>query len=168
VEPGHGVFTRAADSDVESEKHLAAAQSLPGVSGIVSLNRTLMSSQVKSYDELDRQARALGADLVAVYRFDEGKRNSDIFVPLTLASLGLAPTKTYQIKSHVTLMVRDARTGYIYGVLEESGESGGLTAEMDVHNAAERSRHKARQRALDRMAEKLPTFWSSAVLSKGR
>ena len=168
VEPGHGGFHLISGTDVESDKHQSAARELQGVRGLVSINRTSLASQVKSYSGLDREARALGADVLAVYRFDDGERRSELFAPLTFFSLGLLPTTKYDAHSHVTLMVRDARTGYIYGVLEETGVSGGLTAEMDMHNASSRSKWRARQKALDQMAGKLPEFWSTVVLAKGR
>jgi hypothetical protein len=64
-------------------------------------------------------------------------------------------------------MIRDARTGYLYGVLEESGTSKGVTAAMDVHNATERSKRSAKKEALDKLTEKLPGFWEG-VRRKGR
>ena len=96
--------------------------------GSSSLNRVALVSEVKSYRELDAEARKVGADLVAVYRFETSDRTSDLFVPLTVATLGLAPTNSFNTVATATLMVRDARTGYLYGVLEESATSKGVTA----------------------------------------
>jgi|GEM_PF-4470262 len=167
IEGGHGSFRMIPEADIERDAHAAAAAGLPGVAGLVSLNRVALVSEVKSYRALDLEARKVGADLVAVYRFESGRRVDDAFVPLTVATLGLAPNHSYRALATVTLMVRDARTGYIYGVLEETGESGGLTAGMDVNSAANRAERKARERALDALAEQLPGFWSG-VLARGR
>lgn len=155
------------DTDLEQSKHAEAAAALPGIAGIVSLNRVALVSEVKSYAELDREARKVGADLVAVYRFDASDRTNDLFVPLSIATLGLAPTNSYTVVGTATLMVRDARTGYIYGVMEESATNKGVTAGMDLYNATERSKTKAKAAAFDKLTEKLPQFWSR-VREKGR
>ena len=167
IEASGGGFRMIPDTDVENAEHAAAAASLPGVAGIVSLNRVALVSEVKSYRELDAEARKVGADLVAVYRFDASDRSSDVFLPLSVATLGLAPTNPYSVTATATLMVRDARTGYLYGVMEESATNKGLTAGMDLHNAQERSKRNAKKKALDQLTAKLPVFWNG-VMAKGR
>jgi hypothetical protein len=84
-----------------------------------------------------------------------------------VATLGLAPNHTHNTITVATLMVRDARTGYIYGVMEELAESGGLTAGMDVDNATQRGKRRSRDKAMEKLMEKLPAFWGG-VLVKGR
>lgn len=151
----------------EKKEHAAQVAALPGISGVVALNRLALKSHVDSYRELDREALKLGADLVAVYRFDSSEDVQDAFVPLTVVTLGLAPNHTHKTTTVATLMVRDARTGYIYGVMEERADSGGLTAGMDVENAVQRDKRRSRDKAMDKLMEKLPAFWSG-VLAKGR
>ena len=104
---------------------------------------------------------------MAVYRFDSTDEHQDVFMPLTVATLGLAPNHTHKTTTVATLMVRDARTGYIYGVMEERASSGGLTAGMDWSNAAQRAQRSSRAEAMDKLMEKLPAFWGG-VLAKGR
>lgn len=167
IEGSHGGFRMIPETDVEQDEHVAVAAALPGVAGIVSLNRVALVSEVKSYRELDAEARKVGADLVAVYRFEASNRSSDAFVPLTVATLGLAPTNSFKTAATATLMVRDARTGYLYGVLEETATGKGVTAGMDVYNATERSKERAKKEALDKLTAKLPGFWEG-VRRKGR
>lgn len=167
IESSGGGFRMIPETDVEQSEHAAAASALPGVAGIVSLNRVALVSSVKSYRELDTEARKVGADLVAVYRFETSERSNDLFIPLSIATLGLAPTNTFTTVATATLIVRDARTGYLYGVLEESATDKGLTAGMDVYNAQERSKQHAKKEALDKLTEKLPRFWET-VRAKGR
>jgi len=167
IEGSSSGFRMIPETDVEQSEHTAAASSLPGVAGLVSLNRVALISEVKSYRELDAEARKVGADLVAIYRFEASDRSSDAFLPLSVATLGLAPTNAYTVTATATLMVRDTRTGYLYGVLEESATNKGLTAGMDLHNAQERSKRNAKKKALDQLTAKLPVFWNG-VLAKGR
>jgi hypothetical protein len=167
IEGSHSGFRMIPETDVEQDEHAAAAAALPGVAGIVSLNRVALVSEVKSYRELDAEARKVGADLVAVYRFETSDRSNDLFVPLTVATLGLAPTNSFKTAATATLMVRDARTGYLYGVLEETATGKGVTAGMDVYNATERSKERAKKEALDKLTAKLPGFWEG-VRRKGR
>ena len=121
--------------------------------------------EVKSYREIDAEARKVGADMVAIYRFEASDRSNDAFLPLSVATLGLAPTNSYTVTATATLMMRDARTGYLYGVMEESATNKGLTAGMDLHNAQERSKRNAKKKALDQLTAKLPVFWNG-VLAK--
>ncbi|MCW1883753.1 hypothetical protein OKA04_03370 [Luteolibacter flavescens] len=167
IESSYSGFRMIPETDVEQSDHAAAASALPGVAGLVSLNRVALLSEVKSYRDLDIEARKVGADLVAIYRFETSESSSDAFLPLSIATLGLAPTNGYTVNATATLMVRDARTGYLYGVMEESATNKGLTAGMDLHNAKERSKRNAKKKALDKLTEKLPGFWNG-VLVKGR
>lgn len=167
IEASGGGFRMIPETDVENTGHAAAATSLPGVAGLVSLNRVALVSEVKSYRELDAEARKVGADMVAIYRFEASDRSSDAFLPLSVATLGLAPTNSYTVTATATLMVRDARTGYLYGVMEETATNKGLTAGMDLHNAQERSKRNAKKKALDQLTAKLPVFWNG-VLAKGK
>lgn len=163
---GNG-FTLEDSTTGEKPEHAAMVTALPGVAGVVALNRIALKSQVESYRELDGEALKLGADILAVYRFDSSEDIQDAFMPLTVATLGLAPNHTHKTTTVVTLMVRDARTGYIYGVLEERASSGGLTAGMDVTNATHRGARRSRAEAMDKLMEQLPSFWNG-VVAKGR
>lgn len=102
IEGSSGGFRMIPETDVEQSEHAAVATSLPGVAGLVSLNRVALLSEVKSYRELDAEARKVGADLVAIYRFEASDRSSDIFLPLSVATLGLAPTNPYTVTATAT------------------------------------------------------------------
>ena len=167
IAPSGDGFRLEDSTQGEKPDHAAQVASLPGIAGVVALNRLTLKSQVESYRELDREAQKLGADIVAVYRFDSSDDVQDAFVPLTVATLGLAPNHTHKTTTVATLMVRDARSGYIYGILEERASSGGLTAGMDVNNATHRAQRRSRAAAMDKLMEKVPAFWSG-VLAKGR
>ncbi len=167
INPSGGGFSLEDSTQGEKPEHAAKVAALPGISGVVALNRLALKSHVDSYRELDREALKLGADLLAVYRFDSSEDIQDAFVPLTVVTLGLAPNHTHKTTTVATLMVRDARTGYIYGVMEERADSGGLTAGMDVANAVQRDKRHSRDKAMDQLVEKLPAFWGG-VLAKGR
>ena len=134
---------------------------------MVPLGRVALTTRVNSYRELDREALKLGADLLAVYRIETERRSSDAFEPLSILSLGFAPTVSNQITTVATLVVRDARTGYIYGVLEERAESKGVTMAMDISSAQRRAAKRTEKEAMDRLMERLPGFWNG-VLAKGK
>ena len=134
---------------------------------MVPLGRVALATRVNSYRELDREALKLGADLLAVYRIETERRSSDAFEPLSILSLGFAPTVSNQTTTVATLIVRDARTGYIYGVLEERAESKGVTMAMDISSAQRRAAKRTEKEAMDRLMERLPGFWNG-VLAKGK
>jgi len=151
----------------EDPAHAAKAAALPGVRGFVPLNRVALTGSVKSYRELDREAMKLGADILVVYRYDTEVAVNDAFEPLTIATLGLAPTINHKTSSVVTLMVRDARTGYIYGVMEERADRKGVAMAMTLGGSGQDSKEDTRKQAMDRLMERLPAFWNG-VLAKGR
>lgn len=167
IERSGNYFHLESGANEEDPAHAAKAASLPGVKGFVPLNRVALVSSVKSYRELDREALKLGADLLAVYRYETDARSNDSLAPLTLATLGLAPTIKYQTTSVVTLMVRDARTGYIYGVLEERAEDKGLSNGMGLYYSEQDAKEDTRKLAMNRLMERLPGFWEG-VRAKGK
>lgn len=151
----------------EDPAHAAKAASLPGVRALVPLNRVALTGSVKSYRELDREALKLGADLLVVYRYDTEVAVNDRFEPLTIATLGIAPTVKHKTTSVVTLLVRDARTGYIYGVMEERADHQGLTTAITLYGSERNAKEATRKQAMDRLMERLPGFWNG-ILAKGR
>jgi hypothetical protein len=167
IERSGNSFYLDTGSSGEDPAYAAKIAALPGIRGFVPLNRVALTGSVKSYRELDVEAQKVGADLLAVYRFETQKENQDAFVPLSVLSLGLAPTVGHTTTTVVTLIIRDARTGYIYGIMEERAESKGLTLAMDIQNANQRGQRKTRKEAMDRLMDRLPGFWNG-VLAKGR
>ncbi len=167
IESSYSGYRLKRDTDVEQSKHAEAVTRLSGVRGIVNLNQVGLVTNLKDYAQLDQEARKLGADLLAVYRIEESVHSTDYLPILSFATLGLAPTKPYRLSATASLMVRDARTGYVYGVLEEKAEASGIMAEMDTYNNQSRAMRKAKTEALDKLADQLPVFWDM-VRSKGR
>ena len=167
IEPAYDSFRLVSGGGSENPEHAAKVTALPGVRGMVPLGRVALATRVNSYRELDREALKLGADLLAVYRIETERRSSDAFEPLSILSLGFAPTVSNQTTTVATLIVRDARTGYIYGVLEERAESKGVTMAMDISSAQRRAAKRTEKEAMDRLMERLPGFWNG-VLAKGK
>ncbi|MEM9238246.1 MAG: hypothetical protein AAGB14_15850, partial [Verrucomicrobiota bacterium] len=153
--------------DVEQDRHVEEVVRLPGVRGIVNLNQVGLVTELKDYAQLDQEARKFGADLLAVYRIEESVNSTDYVPLLSFATLGLVPTQPFELTATASLMVRDARTGYVYGVLEEKAEESGVMAEMDTYKNQARAMRKAKIKALDELTERLPAFWDM-VRRKGR
>ncbi|QJE98659.1 hypothetical protein [Luteolibacter luteus] len=167
IEKSGDSFHLVSGANEEDPAHAAKAASLPGVRAFVPLNRVALTGSVKSYRELDREALKMGADILAVYRYDTDVAVNDAFEPLTLATLGFAPTIKHETSSVVTLIVRDARTGYVYGVLEERADRGGVTTGMTLYGSERNAKKFTRKQAMDRLMERLPGFWNG-ILAKGR
>ena len=167
IESGYSGYRLKREHDVEQSHHIEAVGRLPGVSGIVNLNQVGLVADLKDYAQLDHEARKLGADLLAVYRIEESVNSTDYVPLLSFATLGLVPTKPYELTATASLVIRDARTGYVYGVLEEKAEGSGMMAEMDTYDIQARAMRKAKIEALDKLTDGLPAFWET-VRRKGR
>ena len=149
--------------DYERPEHAAMVNQLPGVAGMVSLNNVSLRSNADSYEILEEEARKLGADLLAVYRFDTTQRSENQATLISVATLGVAPTQEYRVVSNVSLIVRDARTGYVYGVSEAQASRTGLATGWGDQNAMRTATRRTRQEALDKLMRQVPGFWSGVA-----
>lgn len=151
----------------DPSKYTSKGFPLPGIRGTVNLNGVSLLQQVQSYRELDREALKLGADLLVVYRTGSEVKTRNAVRSLGLLLWILPPTTSYEASAVVTLIVRDARTGYTYGVLEERADLKGLTPGVDDGRPEVRKQQHAEDEAMAKLIEKLPAFWDG-VIAKGR
>jgi len=167
IEKHYSGFVLDSGGNSEDPAHAAKAAALPGVKALVPMNRVALTTSVNSYDQLDREALKLGADLLAVYRFETETSHNDALFPITIATLGIAPSVGYKTTSVATLIVRDARTGYIYGVMEERATSKGVSPGMMLDTTENDAKRTTRKKAMDQLMDRLPGFWNG-VVAKGR
>ncbi len=126
---------------------------------IGTLNRLLISPRLTSDVQIREAVAKLQADAVFLYTFSTSFWDKDKLPPLTLLTLGLAPTRTYEVFSTASALLMDARTGYIYGVFEGSdGESGRATV-WNNKSAMEGARKKAEGDAYEKLLEAFVSRW---------
>jgi hypothetical protein len=145
--------------ELEKDQDIDTLSKLPGVSGVVTLNRLLLPSQLASDLDLREAAAKLHTDAVIVYTVATDFSDSEVIAPLTTLTLGLAPNKHYKINSTASAILMDTKTGYIYGALEEGQSNEGLTMAWGGRDAIEAARKQAERKALEKLLQSFDPFW---------
>lgn len=164
VKDGYGgKLTVAPNQHVERPEYAQTISELEGLKGMVNLNNTTVGNGSVSYTSLRRSARNLGADMLGIYKFNTSTQDTEGPAVIQFASLGFAPVNSQKSVSAVSLILMDAKTGYVYGVLEESDKSSRLSSSWTTYNARSVNELKSKQKAMDKLMKKVPTFWNRIV-----
>lgn len=156
---GSGRYTVITTREVENEKDLDNLKKLPGLDELGSLNRLLLPEQLSSDLELREAAGRLRADLLLLYTFSTYFRDEDLLPPLSLISLGLAPTQSYKVTSTASAILIDVKTGFVYGALEESEAQSGIATAWTDAARMEGARLKAEREAFDKLLSSFEPLW---------
>lgn len=157
---GSGAYSVVTTRDIETDKDIDSISKLPGISGVVTLNRILLPTKLASDLDLREAAAKLQTDAILIYTIDTEFRDNDVIPPLTALSLGFAPNKQYKINSSAAAILMDTKTGYIYGALEENELRSGLTLPLLSSRAMESARKKAERAAFEKMLSSFGPFWN--------
>lgn len=157
---GSGAYSVVTSRDIETEQDIDTISKLPGVAGVVTLNRLLLPKSLSSDLDLREAAAKLQAEAVLVYTLATEFSDRDVIAPLTTLTLGLAPNKRYKINSTASAILMDTKTGYIYGALEEGDSRSGLTIAWGSSNAIDAARKKAERAAFDKLLISFQPFWT--------
>ena len=157
---GAGAYSVVTARDIETEEDIDTISKLPGIAGVVALNRLLLPRSLSSDLDLREAAAKLHTEAVLIYTLATEFRDNDVIPPLTTLSLGLAPNKRYKITSTASAILMDTKTGYIYGALEESQLRSGLTIAWGSSSAIEASRKKAEREAFEKLLASFQPFWN--------
>lgn len=106
---GDGAYSVVTTRDIEKEEDIDKISKLPGVEGVVFLNRLLLPSSFSSDLDLREAAAKLQADAIIVYTVNTEFQDNNIIAPLTTLSLGLAPNKHYKINATASAIVMDTK-----------------------------------------------------------
>jgi hypothetical protein len=156
---GSGAYSVVTASDVETEADIDTLQKVPGIAGVVRLNRLLLPKALNTDLDLREAAAKLQTDAILVYTISTEFSDRDVIAPLTTLSLGLLPNKRYKINSTASAIVMDTKTGYIYGALEEGETRKGLTIAWGSSGAIEDSRKHAERAAFEKLLTSFTPFW---------
>lgn len=156
---GEGNYSVVTGRDVEKVEDIDVLSKLPGIAGVVTLNRLLLPQAFATDLDLREAAAKLQTDAVLIYTLATEFSDTDVIAPLTTLTLGLAPNKRYKINSTASAILMDTKTGYIYGALEEGELRSGLTIAWGSAGAIESSRRQAERAAYEKLLASFPRFW---------
>lgn len=157
---GAGAYSVVTTRDVETEQDIDTITKLPGVAGVVALNRLLLPKNLASDLDLREAAAKLQADAILIYTLETKFSTNEVIAPLTTLSLGLAPNQRYKISATASAILMDTKTGYIYGALEEIDSKAGLTFGWGDGAGPEPARRKAERGAFEKLLTSFGPFWT--------
>lgn len=164
-EYGEGDFSVILTKEVEEDSQIKRISILPGVAGIVSLNRMLLPRELNSDHDLRVAASKLQADMLFLYTFDTGFYEKDYATPLSVVTLGLSPSRRIKAITTVSGMLMDTRTGYIYAMFEATEKADTLSSAWDTADNADHVRRKTEQAAFENLVGEFETTWPKLLAS---
>jgi len=164
---GSGAFSVVTARDVESEDAIDRLRKLPHVRGIAPLGRMLMPNHFGSDRDLRAAAAQLQCDLLLVYTFDTAFHDRDLATPISVITLGLAPTQATQVTTTASAVLFDTRNGYVYGLAEATASRKGLATAWNTKDAIDADRLKTEAEAFDKLVGNLETMWKGVVKEVG-
>ena len=87
-------YTVATTRELETARDYDTISKLPGIAGVVSLNRLLLADSSSSPADLREAAAKLHADAILIYTVASDTQSNDVAPPLTFVTLGLVPNQT--------------------------------------------------------------------------
>jgi len=160
---GHGNYSVVTVRDIEKEEDFDRINKLTGIAQISSLSRLLLPSYLQSDKELRKAASRLQADMILIYTLDTDFYDRDSSTPLSIISLGLAPTIQARVITTISAMVIDTRTGYIYGILEETTRKEQIAAVFTTQNAFDQLRQKTEREAFEMFLDEFEVLWKNIL-----
>lgn len=160
---GAGRYSVVTTREVESDSQFERIARLPQVSGIVAINRMLLPQQLDSDKELREAAARLQGDLLLIYTFDTTFFDTDAARPITLLTLGLAPTKTIYVTTTASALLMDTRTGYVYSAYEATKKSDTSASAWSSNENADKARRANEQAAFDQLVDQFTSSWDQLL-----
>jgi len=160
---GNGAFSIVTTRDVESEDSITKLRKLPQVRGIATLGRLVTPGKLNSDEELRRAAASLQCDMLLVYTFDTTFHDRDLASPLSVITLGLAPTQATKVVTTASAVLLDTRNGYVYGLAEASATRNGLATAWNTKSSIDGDRQKTESEAFEKLVGSIETVWKGVV-----
>lgn len=160
---GHGSYSVVTVRDIEKDEDFDRINKLAGIAQISPLSRLLLPNYLQSDIELRTAASRLQADMILIYTLDTDFYDRDSSTPLSIISLGLAPTIQVRVITTISAMVMDTRTGYIYGILEETARKEQTAAVFTTQNAFDQLRQQTERGAFEMFLDEFEVLWKNIL-----
>ena len=160
---GTGRYSVVTTRDAESDASLERLQKLPMVAGIAPIGRMILSPDLQDDYALREAAAKLRADVLLVYTFDTQFRVAENARPLSVVTLGLAPSKQARVVTTASAALLDTRNGYVYGTAEATETQKRITNAWQSDEAVDAARRETESAAFDALVGELEATWRGVV-----
>ena len=158
---GRGKYSVLTVRDIETEDDFVRINKLVGIAQVSPLSRLLLSDNLQTDEELRKAASRLQADMILIYTLDTDFCSTDSSTPLSVISLGLAPTIKVRVITTLSALVMDTRTGFIYGILEETARNEQTAAVLTTQDAFDQLRQKTERQAFELFLDEFEVLWKN-------
>ena len=149
--------------DPESPEKLRELANLRAVAGMRIIDRRMVSGRQRHSAGVRRAAELAGAEMILIYTIHITDEDTDHLPPLTLFTLGLAPTTTTKGNAVVDALLMDTESGYIYGIGRTEASNTRLSNMWRSGRARDRAIARARQRAVAHLVDHMVDAWEAVI-----
>lgn len=155
-----GSISIVSAGDLEHENDASTIAGWPSVRGFVRLTPILVPASGSAMLSLRQGAATMRADILALYTIDTDFRVDDADVgPLSIVTLGLAPTRNAVVSTTASIAFFDVRTGFCYGAAEGSATDDQIANAWTSSQAVDDARKRAERLAFERMLTEAGKAW---------
>jgi hypothetical protein len=160
---GSGRYSVILAKEADEDSQLERVNKLQQVAGLVTINRMLLPERLEGDREIRGAASRLQADLVFLYTFDTSFFDTDVAKPLSVITLGLAPTRKISAVTTCSALLIDTRTGYIYSAYEVTERAETFSTSWGSRDSADEARRKNEQDAFKKLIDEFATTWTKVL-----
>lgn len=160
---GKGAFSVVFARDIEGEEDWQRLNRLVDVAQVGPLSKLLVPEYLQSEKDLRTAAARMNADMLLIYTLDTTFMDRDTSAGLTVVTLGLGPTINVRVMCTVSALLLDTRSGYTYGVIEETAVEEKNTSALSSKNEMDKMRLGVERRAFEQFIEEFEVLWKNVA-----
>ncbi len=154
-----GAYSVITTRDIEKDEDFQRIQNLSQIAQVGMLNRLLLPHNIVSDKDLRLSAAKLRADMLFLYTVDTKYWSEDNAKPLSVVTLGFAPSVNLHMVSTLSGVLCDVRTGYVYGAVEATEKQKQLTSWWANSDTADQARLRVERIAFEKMLNEFEKLW---------
>ena len=154
-----GNYSVITTRDIEKDEDFQRIRNFPQVAQVGTVNRLLLPHEIVSDKDLRLSAAKLRADMLFLYTVDTKYWSEDNAKPLSVVTLGFAPSVNLHMVSTISGILCDVRTGYIYGTVEATEKQKQLTSWWANSDTADQARLRVERIAFEKMLDEFEKLW---------
>ncbi len=161
---GRGQYSVETVRDIEEPEQVDRLNKLPLILGTPPLGGMQRSdSGARTMQQLRADAAALHADMLLMYTIETRVHAEDAATPVSVITLGLAPTQHAHAVTTASAVLIDTRTGYVYGNFEATDVRNQLAAAWTIGDAEQQSTNATERNAFKKLVEQFEKTWPNIV-----
>ena len=161
---GTGRYSVVTTREVETEEDFNKLAQLEQVSGIASINKILLPTNLDSIKALRLAAARLKTDILLIYTFDTSfHAGEQSFAPLNVISLGFLKNKEVSVTTTVSAAFFDVRNEYLYAIAETTAKESKNASVWSTAAAVDDMRVLTEKEAFKQLIPEIEAAWQNII-----